>query len=411
MLYVMSNTMDLFIHKDFFHLPFHLKLVGNKLQKTDQITGLAIGTKEFDEFAKLYLLDIPQFPPENFLKTYRSLAKFTGIHSVPWNWCMPQEFFINFIKDFGEKLYEQIKDLDTSYYEKYYNIGNSIYNVLQPAKINVSLFQKHEEDAIVKTFIPDEEGFAEVPTYSRVETVSGRAKVMSGANILHLNKEYREIIESRFGNEGAVYYLDFKSLEPRLTLALKLKSGTLPLDIYEDIKKGIDNKLDVSRAQIKIATISELYGSGLDSLKKEIPELPEGDLLAFAGMIHDYFGVSALKERIVNEYETNNRKYIKNLFGRYVSTTGIGSYALPNRFIQSSCVDIAQIGFSNIADYIKEMNWQEFIVPIFVLHDALLVDIHKNYFETVPTLCKIGAIDIPLLEEFSFYLKAERLSQ
>ena len=152
-----------------------------------------------------------------------------------------------------------------------------------------------------------------------------------------------------------------------------------------------------------------MYGAGINTLREQIPNLPENDLLILAGVVHDYLGIDSLKEKLIQEYESNNKLFIKNLYGRLVPTVDIGSYALINRLIQSSAVDVALMGFSNIVSFIEEMNWKEDIIPLFVLHDALILDIRKNHFNTIPTLCKIGAIEIPLLEKFNFYLKAEQI--
>lgn len=400
--------MHLYVHKDFFRLPFHLKLVDGKLQKTEEL-GLAVGTKEFNTFAKLYLLKLPQFPPENFLKAYKSILRNTNAYTLPWNQCIPQEFYIDYIKIFGAKLHEQTKNIDTSYFEQYFQKGNLILNALQEAKINKEFFESYKDNAIASTFLPNEEGYAEVPEYSRVDTVSGRLKVISGPNILHLKKEYRNIITSRFGEDGAIFYLDFKSLEPRLTITFNSSCGTLPKDIYEEIHSRITKDITVTREQIKLAVISEMYGVGLNTLKEQLPNFSENDLLILTGIVRDYLGIIPLKEKLIEEYERNNKLFIKNLYQRYVSTVDIASYALINRLVQSSAVDVALMGFGNIVTYIEEMSWKEFIVPLFVLHDALILDIHKNHFNTIPTLCKIGAIDIPLLEKFNFYLKAEKI--
>jgi hypothetical protein len=125
--------------------------------------------------------------------------------------------------------------------------------------------------------------------------------------------------------------------------------------------------------------------------------------------IKDYFQISKLKEKLLSEYEKNNKAYIKNYYGRRVSTLEIGTYALINRFIQSSAVDVALLGFSNIISTIKELNFEEKIVPIFILHDGIFFDIHKDFEEFVPLLAKTGSKNILGFENKTFYINFERI--
>jgi hypothetical protein len=165
----------------------------------------------------------------------------------------------------------------------------------------------------------------------------------------------------------------------------------------------------MNRSQIKSVVISELYGAGFSTLQELVSGMRENELKIVLSIVRNHFNLDRIKGKLIQEYELNNKKFIKNLYGRVISTEDVGSYALLNRFIQSTAVDVALIGFSNILKFIMEMNWQNEIIPLFDIHDALLFDIHPNHFQSVPTLCKIGSIEIPLLENQRFYLKAEEI--
>lgn len=79
-----------------------------------------------------------------------------------------------------------------------------------------------------------------------------------------------------------------------------------------------------------------------------------------------------------------------------------------NHYVQSTAVDVAMLGFLNILEYVEELGKQEDIVPIFILHDALILDIHKNSFSLINGLCKLGSIDIKQLESTPFYMSVDK---
>jgi hypothetical protein len=443
--------MKLFISKDFLNLPYNLEWNDdlNKFKKIDNIDianreNLIIGTNHFKTFCQLYLLDQVVFPPEPIVRSYKNILKFSKLKDVPWNYCMPQELFISTLNEIGKTYFNIIKNLDLSYLN-FYEKGNEILYELKEATINKERYELYKENPIAKTFIYNEQtGLAEKPIYSRTDTVTGRLSIDSGANILHLKQEYRNIITSGFGKEGQIYYFDIKSAEPKLLLYLskyvryckEMSRGTCSLrgvdmvngiadslgsgigvsdefsdDIYIDIINHIPDVKNLKRKQIKDIVLAELYGAGLSTLKEQIPELREFELLHVVDIIRKYFSIDEIKKLLINEFEKNNRLYIQNFYGRYISTSDIAHWKLLNRYTQSSAVDIALLCFSNMINYIKQMNWENFMKPLFVLHDALFIDIHQNYFKFIPTICKIGTVSVPLLENVDFFLKVEKINE
>jgi hypothetical protein len=81
----------------------------------------------------------------------------------------------------------------------------------------------------------------------------------------------------------------------------------------------------------------------------------------------------------------------------------------PNRVVQSTAVDVAHLGFLNILQLAESLGMlKEYMVPLFVLHDGMVIDLHKNMFNSIPTLCKFGALGIDMFENIKFYLSAKR---
>jgi hypothetical protein len=402
--------MDLYLSKEYTGLNFDIKYdpVENKNIFVENVKdGFVVGTKEFEEISKLYGINIPNFPPEKYINSYRNLLKFSSISNVPWRFCIPEKTYFDILLNIAKEIYESIKNIDLSYYE-IYKKGQVVINSLKPAKIDKDYYNKILLEPNVESFKPGEDGFTKSIVYDRTQTVTGRLKIVSGPNILNLKKEYRKLIVSRFGTNGSIYYLDFISLEPRLLLTLTRNDINPPKDIYEFIKTS-QNLTEYSRSDIKNIVISELYGSGISSIKERLPNITEKNLNYLISAIKDYFQISKLKEKLLSEYEKNNKAYIKNYYGRRVSTLEIGTYALINRFIQSSAVDVALLGFSNIISTIKELNFEEKIVPIFILHDGIFFDIHKDFEEFVPLLAKTGSKNILGFENKTFYINFERI--
>ena len=81
------------------------------------------------------------------------------------------------------------------------------------------------------------------------------------------------------------------------------------------------------------------------------------------------------------------------MFGRTVQLRDNSN--LLNYFLQSSAVDVAMLGFAQIIEKIKVFN----VLPIFVIHDALLLDCAGGDVQDVISLIKDG-VGIPAIGQF-----------
>jgi ABC-type microcin C transport system duplicated ATPase subunit YejF len=81
---------------------------------------------------------------------------------------------------------------------------------------------------------------------------------------------------------------------------------------------------------------------------------------------------------------------------------------LINHYVQSTAVDISLQGFLNILQFLKEMDRLLDIVPLFILHDAIILDVNENAFTLLNALCKIGSTDINGLSETKFYMSVDK---
>jgi hypothetical protein len=69
-----------------------------------------------------------------------------------------------------------------------------------------------------------------------------------------------------------------------------------------------------------------------------------------------------------------------NAFGRRLADTT----ARISHYVQSTAVDVACDGFMHLVESLPE------IVPCFIIHDALVIDVHNDVLEDVKLACKDG---------------------
>ena len=121
--------------------------------------------------------------------------------------------------------------------------------------------------------------------------------------------------------------------------------------------------------------------------------------------MNEFFGLDQLRERLVQEYESNNREFILSFYGRYLDTRDAKPYMLLNYFTQSTAVDVALYGFRN---FLRVIRGNQSIVPLFILHDALVLDVHNSTLDQLNTLKNACSKDIPLFPGCEFAIKASR---
>jgi len=256
---------------------------------------------------------------------------------------------------------------------------NSLFSNLQKSCIDLLVYKAFKEieknESILntlKSFKPYNK-FTQKVLYEKYNNVSGRLVVKNGPKILTLPSRYRSILKSRFTN-GSVYSIDFSALEPRITAKLsETKSGD---DIYEDILALLSYNAD--RSVIKKAVISSIYGANYTSLEN----LSVDKSKELFDVINNYFDFKKILEMSSNIDEFGIRR---NYFGRPIwNLEENRENILINNYIQSTAVDISLLYFSDL------VRLTEKIVPLFVLHDALIVDIDDKNFNDVQQIVKKG---------------------
>lgn len=282
-----------------------------------------------------------------------------------------------------------ILDSEIEKFDKYNYITSlksylSLFDMLRLAKVNVLAYKAitsvETNQTILnnlKSFRPTK-GFSSHLEYDLVANVSGRMTIKKGPNILVLPKRCRTIFESRF-EEGCLLSLDFVNLEPRL--ALKLTGKNPPVDIYEEAKSQLDFEID--RSVIKRAIITMLYGGSHESFKN----ISSTKAVEIFNTMKKYFDMDKLLEISLNIDESGIRR---NYYGRPLWNLDENkSNILINNYIQSSAVDVALKYFTSLINLID----LDKCLPVFVIHDAIVFDIQKDYINKFNEIIKKGYDD------------------
>ena len=159
-----------------------------------------------------------------------------------------------------------------------------------------------------------------------------------------------------------------------------------PPDIYEDIRQNLFHG-QIDRKVVKLATLSALYGSSYKGIAKIT-----GNAEASKNVIRrvrQYFNVDYLEKSLMNVLV--EEKMLSNYYGRPLKITEIKGNILVSHFIQSTAVDTALLGFSKL---MSKMTSQD-VVPIYVLHDAVIFDVPENEVQNFLNVCSEG-IELPI---------------
>ncbi len=335
--------------------------------------------KSITLISSLNLLKIPQI----YTSTHQRQFEILGVKNPNWVLSLGKQNFKNYISKIKKYVSNEFSEINSNaYYSTTFIEGRQTLFKLSEPNICMETLARHKKAADVRN-LKLLQSFADCKKtkYSQSSSVTGRLSVMSGPNILHLKREHRDILVSRYGKEGAIIQLDFKSLEPRI-LAL-LQKDNVPNDIYSDIVSFIGKNID--RDLVKKATLATIYGMSRYNLATMLNIKDTKEIIE---KINEYFGISLFQKSLIIDLAKN--KKIQNFYGRNIFVEQGNEHLLVNYFTQSTGVDVSLVGFNQIIDNIKKQDLS--IEPIFVLHDALILDVHKNSIKQLKNIIKDGII-------------------
>ena len=373
----------------------------NSIPSDAWVYGDRTAVKSLDVLLEFLNVKPPVVSCDAHVKSFQSLLG-TKVSQIPWHAVLPKEKFNNTIKGLISDLEDGLERFLSDQYHGNFICQREFLLGLSRASIDVAMLnefiEKEKNQTILSTlnsFRPLGDTFAQRCVYNQSSTLTGRLTVNSGPQVLILPKRHKQVIKSRF-KDGKVYQVDFVSLEPRVA---RLSTGQYASDdVYLQLSKELfDSRL--TREQCKIAVLCALYGASKFKLSKMIGA--DHNATAVIKKVQNFFGVNDILSTIRPELKKDSS--FRNYFGRKISPDRNDDSALVNYFIQSSAVDAAMIGFSQA---VKKIN-KKFLkcVPIFVIHDAILFDVHSDHKKSFFDILSKG-ISIPTLGEFPVTISA-----
>lgn len=307
-----------------------------------------------------------------------AMAQLTsGSIDVPWRHILPHEQFRIFFKNVVEETKEIFPSLPFDYHEAAWAPATRLLSSLRPAKVDPAAFESalssNPGSPGLESFRPKRSGFAHPVVYDRFATRTGRLTVVEGPNVLLLKRNLRGVIRSSFDG-GSIVSLDFRALEARVVLdAVGREHG--PGDLYTDLSSDLFGGR-VERDLVKVAVISVLYGVSRSALRARL-SVSDAVLDDFIRTVEGHFKLAELRDRLGQEVARCGR--IVNRFGRPVAVPVDRPDLHVNSYAQSSGVDVSLVGF----DQVVRTLGTEGIRPIFVLHDALILDVRSDRLKDV----------------------------
>lgn len=340
------------------------------------IYGDAHAPHSLDAFMSLSGLSVSD-PFARHRTAFRALG-----HEGPirWRHVLPQDALTSSMHGMLDDLKNALDMGCVAYYLDVFQATRRCLGALERACVDGARLDQHMDDELNPTnraalwsFEPDASGFSNPVVYDQLATVTGRLTVTSGPRILTLAKRHRDIIVSRYAG-GSILMLDFRSLEPRVLL---LSSGQPAADdIYDDINEKMLGSR-IAREKVKGATIALLYGAS-EATAERLVGVHGSELFDLLEHVRTYFDLRGLEERLERQMDLG---CLKNGYGRPICPAAGAERKLVNLFAQSTAVDAAMLGFARGMDLITKMGWK--MHPLFIIHDALILDAHPDALEYI----------------------------
>ena len=280
----------------------------------------------------------------------------------------PEWYRILSKSDMSKHLQEQVnsvvgfmQDARHAYYIGQYQRQQKLLDALQPIKAT-----RDDEAHGIKL---GRDGFAAVPHYDNISSATGRMSVTDGPRILTMPKDSRGIFVSRWGTDGSLMEIDYNALELRVLSWIQDLDIDMP-DAYMWVARQIDG-IDVPRHVIKEAILAAMYGMSRKNFALRYQDMP--DAVDVYDRVRSLLGIHNLDVRL-------GKGDFANTFGRHLADTT----ARISHYVQSSAVDIACDGFMHLVENMPN------VVPCFIIHDALIIDVHNDNINSVKKFCKDG---------------------
>lgn len=334
-------------------------------------------------------------PGRRWIRSIETVTR--GTHAgVPWALVMPRREHAAFVKRLVNCVHGNLDRVTLDYLDGPWMAGTRVLGLLERARVDrrtlgamIAVERSESNLAVLRSFMPASgEDLAPPVTYDRLATATGRLTVARGPGILTLRKDCRRLLRSRHGRDGLVCALDFAGLEARIVLH-EAGSGCDDPDVYGWAgREALGGAFE--RSAVKTAVLSRLYGAGRALVVRQLGrEGPEVD--ALLARVGELFRFDELGSRL--RRERAEAGVLRNKHGRPLLMDGHENPSdslLLSHWAQSTGVEVSLQGFERLVQDLAHEAPRT--VPLFVLHDALLLDVHRA---DVPVLCRPRSVMVP----------------
>ena len=400
--------MDVCISREFLGLRKHLIFnSAGELSWVDEVPANCFiwgsGLKSFRSFEHL----VEMVQEDDFFFQNKPLFKSLqacGIspHQAHLSYFYDRDEFQRLLNDFVAEGVRILSLIERHNYGTIFLNHHKLLAGMRPARVNKKAMAKIKptikNKGVLKTLSVDPEGYLSPTVYTTTKTITGRMTIESGTQILTAPKELRTALASRW-KDGQIIEVDFTSLEPRVAMELAKKDDQVPEDIYHYFAKDIFEG-GLNREQCKIAVLSAMYGAGSRTLSRMLPSNIKAS--SVLKKIRNELNFEKLVEDLKIELQANGFMY--NFYGRPVFSNQARDALIYNHYVQSTAVDAALLGFSWL---LEQFNWDgQKIVPIFLIHDALIIDATPGIIDQLTDKVSSGLF----VENFGYFpTKLKRL--
>ncbi len=290
-----------------------------------------------------------------------------------WSRILSKKDYTKFLTQQVESTVNFLTKERTQYFLTHFQVQQGLIDRLVQGRVSNDELVSHD-------FIPDEKGFVRVPEYDNAHSSTGRMSIVAGPKILTLQKDLRRNIVSRW-DDGTLVEVDFNALEARVLAwisGLNVGQG----DTYEWISSK-SGAASVGRSVIKEATLAAIYGMSQRNFALRYQDIPDA--------ISVYQSVRALLRVAELDDKLKGMDSFANAFGRPLGDTN----ARISHHVQSSAVDVACHGFSWLLDSVD----RDFAKPVYLIHDALVIDVKNSYLSHLEKVCKDGLF-VKIIDQF-----------
>lgn len=340
-----------------------------------------------DTVMRLNSKEADLLPQEKYLKMMQVVTPDHGPRQLPWVHLMTSKEHRSYVRKLINEAVDTIDNYSKDYYVSTWVNETAVLDALKPAVVSRKRYAELKATVknnvhTIESFEPNLSGYAAHVLYDRFATRTGRLTVKSGPQILTLKREHRDLIVPSTPN-GKIVYVDFAALEARVLL-YEAGGQCSDVDLYGMIARDLFGGT-VSRDAVKLAVISELYGSGKHTLGETL-QISGDPLDRFIAKIKGFFKTNDLKARVKDQYVKLG--YIRNRHGRMVKIDEPIDRIFVNSYAQSTGVDVSLLGFNELLKGLKHTKCR----PLFVLHDALIIDVPE---ESVDEVMQIESVKVP----------------